>query len=330
MLVICKLYKKQIEDAKYRKERKLLIVIQSKQVQILLSTYNGEKYLEELIVSLLDQDYTNFSILIRDDGSTDRTLEILKKYEKHDNISIIYGENIGVIKSFFELLKKSDSEAEYIAFCDQDDIWERNKVLSAVNMLTEFKNDIPLMYCSRLKIVNESLKLLEYSSIPKKGAKFQNSLVENIATGCTVIINKRTREQILKTLPQNIIMHDWWIYQVVSGIGKVIYDNESHILYRQHSTNVVGSEVNIFKKWKNRIIRFYKNGNKNLIRGQAIELKRIFGNDLSYENQQLLDSFINKPMRFLRRLRYAFSTKLYRQKKIDDLIFRILIAINKI
>ena len=302
----------------------------SKKVQILLSTYNGEKYLEELIVSLLDQEYSNYSILIRDDGSTDRTLEILKKYEKNDNISIIFGENLGVINSFFDLIKKADTEAEFIAFCDQDDIWERNKVSRAINMLSEFQNDVPLMYCSRLKIVDENLRFLGYSSIPKKGAKFQNSLVENIATGCTVVINKRTREQLSKTFPQNIIMHDWWIYQVVSGIGRVIYDNQSQILYRQHSNNVVGANTNFISKWKTRFIRFLKNKNKNKIRDQAEELLRIFGDDLSIDKYQLLESFINRPLRFIQRLSYAFHTKFFRQKKIDDLIFRMLIAMNRI
>ena len=110
-------------------------MLESEKVQILLSTYNGEKYLEELIISLLDQEYSNLSILIRDDGSVDRTVEILKKYENNNNISIIFGENLGVVDSFFELIKNADAEAEFVAFCDQDDLWEQSKIFRAVNIL---------------------------------------------------------------------------------------------------------------------------------------------------------------------------------------------------
>ena len=146
-------------------------------VQVLLSTYNGEKYLKEQLDSLLAQDYPNIDILIRDDGSKDSTKQILTGYENHKNIRVIYGSNIGITASFLELLKISDPEAEFLAFCDQDDVWLKDKISRAVAALQKHPSDIPLMYCSRLTIVDESLRIIGYSKLPRKGLSFNNAPV---------------------------------------------------------------------------------------------------------------------------------------------------------
>ena len=107
-----------------------------KKVQILMSTYNGEKYVNEQIDSLLQQDHTNLEILIRDDGSKDSTVSILEEYHKENpNIKLIIDKNKGVISSFFELAMKASEEADYFAFCDQDDYWKPQKISRAVNLL---------------------------------------------------------------------------------------------------------------------------------------------------------------------------------------------------
>ena len=131
---------------------------QVKKVQILMSTYNGEDYIREQLDSILAQSYPDVDILIRDDGSKDDTFVILKEYEeRHSNIKAFQGENLGINKSFFELLKKS--QGDYIGFCDQDDYWLPEKIEKAVQQLERMTG--PALYCGAKTLVNENLEKLE-------------------------------------------------------------------------------------------------------------------------------------------------------------------------
>jgi len=299
---------------------------------IILSTYNGERFLKALLDSLLKQDYTNFNVLIRDDGSHDGTLDILQEYEILPNIKVIYEKNIGAKESFFKLLGKASSyDAQYIAFCDQDDVWMQGKLSKAISCLEqEVPRDVPGMYFSRYKIVDENLNIKGYSQIPKRGPSFANSLVQNIVTGCTMVINRQAMLTVLKEIPRKVRMHDWWIYQVVSAFGVVIYDSIPAIMYRQHSTNVVGDRVNILSKWVHRLKRFLKQGHLPLIAEQAREFYRIFYEDLPVERKQILYSFIFGRDYFFARVKYALHCPVYRQTVAENLIFRILIVLNRI
>lgn len=302
-----------------------------KKVQILLSTYNGESYVEEQINSLINQEYQNINIRIRDDGSKDRTIEILDELiTTNENISLIKGKNVGVIKSFFELLRDSSDSAEYFSFCDQDDFWETDKISRAISLLEKEEQTIPLMYCSRTTLVDQDLKVLGYSESPTKEITFANALVQNIATGCTVVINKKAKELIVKEFPNAVVMHDWWSYIVVSAFGKVVFDHESKILYRQHSNNTVGAATSILSKWSKRIRMFLKKGNLKEISMQALEFERIHGVQLDPIKKQILNRFITSRNRFMQRLNYSIFGEAYRQDFLDNIIFKILIIINKI
>lgn len=291
-------------------------------IQILLSTYNGEKYLDELIASLFNQDYPNISIKVRDDGSNDGTIQILKKF--HHKIEVCFEENIGVINSFFELLKYSDNNSDYYGFCDQDDVWLPDKVSRAIKMLSPYNQNIPLMYCSNQTLVDEKLNVLKEKALNSIRPAFENSLVENIATGCTVVINKAARDCLLQEIPSNIIMHDWWFYQVISAIGEVIYDDESKIYYRQHSTNVIGSKSTFIGKWNLRIKKIFNYDFHSMTR-QAKEITRIYGGRISDDKKLALNFFVNKPSNLFIRVRFS---KIFRQNKLDDIIFKILISLN--
>jgi len=302
----------------------------SDKVQVLLSTYNGQKYLKELMDSVLNQDYSELDLLVRDDGSTDETLCILEKYSSLKNLQIVHGHNIGIVKSFFTLLESSSPDAEYIAFCDQDDIWKEDKVSRAIGILEKHSNNTPAMYCSWVTLADENLKILGFSQMPRREPDFGNALVQNVATGCTIIINDAARRLFLKKLPSSAVMHDWWIYMVVSAFGKVIYDTESKILYRQHSANVIGEKSGMLARWTKRIKRFLKHGRIPFVTLQAKEFNKIYGESLPLDKKIILDRFINERSTFLGRLRYAFTGETYRQTKIDDVIFRVLIILNRI
>ncbi|MCL6472821.1 MAG: glycosyltransferase family 2 protein [Firmicutes bacterium] len=301
-----------------------------KKVQVLLSTYNGSKYLRPLLDSLLNQDYANLEILIRDDGSTDDTPGVLEEYLHVENVRVLREKNIGVAKSFFRLLSLSSHDADYLAFCDQDDIWESDKISRAVDMLSSYHNKEPALYFSRLKIVDEDLSFVKLSEMPQGEPSFRNALVQNIATGCTIVINAKARDLIVKNLPSSALWHDWWAYLVVSAFGKVVFDEEAKILYRQHSSNAVGSKVGFLNSWAARAQRFTKTGHRLLITKQAEEFNRIFSSCLDKENYKVLKRFILERKTLWGRIKYAVSPDVYRQTRLDNIVLRLLIAFNRL
>ncbi len=300
-----------------------------KKVQILLSTYNGEKYLCDQLDSLLNQDYKNIHILIRDDGSYDETLEILKEYERKEKIKVIYGKNIGVVKSYFELLEMSCPKADFIAFCDQDDVWLSDKISRSLDLILELPLNKPILYCSRQILVDENLNRIGYTYNLQKQPSFNNAIIQNIAVGCTILINSRAKILISKNIPSNAVMHDWWLYLVVSAFGNIIFDKESKILYRQHANNQMGYKKNTFEKWKFRIIRFCKNNIQKLARKQAVEFFNIYKNELSAAKLKIIRKFLVKK-NIIHRLKYLSCSEVYMQSKIDDFLMRLLILFGRV
>lgn len=296
-----------------------------KMVQILMSTYNGEKYLRQQLDSILSQDYKNISILIRDDGSKDETIKILKEYvEKYSSISYYQGNNIGAIKSFFDLIKKADEKADYFAFSDQDDVWLSDKLSHAIKKLERLKEKI-VLYCGKPILVDANLnkikvKIRNYDITPS----FGNALVENICTGCTAVFNREALELVKNHIPSFTVMHDWWFYLSVSCYGKVIYDKDGRILYRQHGENSIGMRGTLFTEFKARIKNFKKA--KNEIYRQAEEFRRVYKNQHKYAKLVTMVADYKKNRKFwwlvLR------SKEIKRQTKIDNLIFKVLFMIK--
>ena len=208
-------------------------------VSILMSTYNGEKYIKQQIESIQHQSIKSISLLVRDDGSNDGTQKILQTYQKYGMLSWYQGRNIGAGQSFLELTRKAEA-AEYYAFADQDDYWNKEKIEKAIQKIEQYK-DIPCMYCSNLNIVDKNL--LSYPTQYDNSDVYmglESSMLYNVATGCTIVFNNKLQEILQKYHPQNIIYHDWWVYLLALTFGKVIYDKNSYIRYRQHESNVVG------------------------------------------------------------------------------------------
>lgn len=215
-------------------------------VVVLLSTYNGEHYLQEQLDSLLQQTFPNIQLVVRDDGSTDNTLEILKQYTaQHPRITLLEGTNIGVVKSFTALLKHCPTLPQvYYAFCDQDDVWHPDKLAIAVKHLATTPTPDTALYCSRFTITNQHKQPIGLSAIPRF-VGFENALVENVAQGCTQVFGETIRQLLLKANPEHMMMHDWWTYLVASAFGTVVYDPQPTIDYRQHARNTVGWDKNL-------------------------------------------------------------------------------------
>ena len=216
-------------------------------IDILLATYNGEKFVKDQIESILNQTYEDFNLIISDDASTDNTLNILEEYEKKDTrIKVFKKEkNEGLIANFEFLLKNVTSD--YFMFSDQDDIWKKDKIEKSINKLKE-KNS-GLVYTD-LEIVDESLNVIypsywKYKKIYNKIKKYNNFealYLNNFVTGCTILAKSKYIKDILP-LPRNskFVLHDYWTALIISAKDKISFVEEPTIQYRQHKNNRVGS-----------------------------------------------------------------------------------------
>lgn len=296
-------------------------------VQILMSTYNGEKYLKQQLDSILNQTYPNIYVLVRDDGSTDSTTAILQKYaDAHENIMFYAGKNIGVIQSFFDLLRASDDTADFYGFADQDDVWLPQKIERAVEKLKLKNTDKPLLYCSDTNITDEQLHFLKKDDKEPRPS-WGNALVQNICTGCTAVINKELRDIVKGTRPQQIVMHDWWLYLTAELYGETVYDNEAYIKYRQHGKNVQGVKKSKLEIWKYRIGQLSEK--RGHIYTQLEEVKKWYvGYDESKEF--LLELVLGAKSGVVNRIRLIRNRAIYRNNKMDDLVYRVIALFGKL
>lgn len=215
-----------------------------KKIAVLMSTYNGERYLEEQIQSILDQSYHNWTLYIRDDGSTDRTEEIIRKYARQSDQVVYFNEgkvkNLGVVRSFMDLLEHTS--ADYYMFSDQDDVWLKDKLRDTAQQ-AEINEPGPVCVFTDLENVDQDLNPLQRANGDNVWTDFHQLLFANCVTGCTMLLNDDLKRQIkFNDIDyQNVYMHDWWIALVAAAQGKLVYLNQATIFYRQHGDNVVGS-----------------------------------------------------------------------------------------
>lgn len=220
-------------------------------LEILLATYNSEKYLPELLDSLLAQSYTDWKLLVHDDGSSDQTLSILEAFEKKQDRSIKINSSkqpLGPKQSFEYLLK--NSSADYLMFCDHDDVWLPHKIaesLACIQQLEQKNPDKPALVFTDLVVADEQLNTIHssfwnYSKVdPDNVYNCYKLLINNPAPGCTFIMNKKVKQLVLP-FPEQARMHDWWILLKVAESGVIDYIKEPGLLYRQHQKNKIGAE----------------------------------------------------------------------------------------
>ncbi len=219
-------------------------------VDILLAVYNGEKYLSEQINSIFAQTVRDFHIYARDDGSTDQSRAILKQHQAAhpEQMTLILNEApTGSAKgNFFRLLNFSGGE--HTMFCDQDDVWEKDKLFLSLKTMEAAGSDlgdVPLLVHSDLKVVDQSLRTVHPSMfrMQKLNPEFLslNRLVaQNNITGCTVLINRKLKE--LVRVSEGALMHDWWVGLIAAAFGQIVFLPYPSVLYRQHESNEVGAK----------------------------------------------------------------------------------------
>jgi glycosyltransferase involved in cell wall biosynthesis len=295
------------------------------QVDILLGTYNGEKYLPQLLESIERQSYCNWKLIVRDDCSKDATIQIILSFQQKypEKVQIIHneGENLGACKNFLKLLEFSTND--YIFFCDQDDYWLPNKIEKMLTYALEIEAkflDIPFLIHHNLVVVDENLNKISDSFWDYQYIKpdFCNTLprllVTNSVTGCATIINKNLREIIIP-VPDGVIMHDWWIAIVASVFGKLFWIPDRLILYRQHGKNDVGAKAWNLSYIIKKALTFYDReallkGFRDTIKQAEIFYKR-YDTKLNEEQKKILLTYMHLiDDNFLKRriniLRYGF------------------------
>jgi rhamnosyltransferase len=235
-------------------------------VDILLSTYNGSKYLAEQIASLQAQSASDWRLLVRDDGSNDGTVEILHQLAALDpRIHIVADDepaasNLGASRSFCELLKQV--EAPYFMFCDQDDVWHPSKVEKTLKQL-ELLDGAPALVFSDLRIVDSKLQQLSPSFMqyqrfdPQAGMNFRRLVMQNHVVGCTLGANRALLELSglrYQPIPAAAMMHDWWLALVAAALGKMAYIDTPTIDYRQHANNALGAPGSNWRRYVRQLL----------------------------------------------------------------------------
>ena len=217
-------------------------------IDILMATYNGEKYVAKQIESILNQSYKNIRLVISDDCSKDGTREILKQYENDERVEIhLQKENLGYIRNFEFLLKQVKNELYMLS--DQDDVWLEEKVEKSLETLKKENAD---MVFGDLEVVDEDLKTIYPSfgdfmllnrKIKKQINNYELNYLYNCVTGCTILSKKEFIEKILPVpYKSKYVAHDHWMGLMVSLYGKMVYMPEKYIKYRQHGNNQIGTD----------------------------------------------------------------------------------------
>lgn len=273
-------------------------------INILLACYNGEKFITEQINSILNQTYKNWQLYIRDDGSSDTTLTIVKEYQKSDARIILMDDdfgNLGSCQNFSVLINSIKNTHEYTMFCDQDDVWLPNKIKDTLNEMMQAEKinsaGVPLLVYTNFKYVDEQLNIVQskkkFAATKIKKLSFANMLAQNPVYGCTMMINNKLLEKA-RDIPLTAENHDFWIALVASAFGKIYYLNQQTILYRQHAKNVSGHHSN--NSFTKRLVRnfikkdIYKDVSNKL--EMAKSFKQRFYTTLTINQRSILDNFI--------------------------------------
>lgn len=262
-------------------------------VTILLGLYNGAEYLREQLDSFAGQSHRNWGLIVSDDGSTDAGPQIVSDFAAAHpgrTIRVIEGPRMGFARNFLHLLRQVGPEADYAALSDQDDAWLEEKLARGIAALAAVPDGVPALYGGRTWICDAALTPLRPSPLFTRPPGFRNALVQSIAGGNTMILNRAALEivQAAAAEARRIVAHDWWLYQIVSGAGgQVIYDPQPLVLYRQHGENQIGAN----DTWRASLYRIgmvfkgrFRTWNRvNLVALRASEHR------LTPENRALLD-----------------------------------------
>lgn len=301
---------------------------------VLLSSYNGEKYIETQLDSILNQKTdAKVDIIVRDDGSTDGTIGILRRYaEEHDNITVKEGENVGFVRSFFTLIKDAP-EADYYSLSDQDDKWLPDKLQCAIDAIRKAESSspgIPLLYGSSSFLVKDDLKPIGETQKQIRPMTVFNTMIQDILPGHTQVFNSEL-QKIIREIPieyDRIYAHDLFLLNIAAIRGRVVFDNRSHTLYRQYSEAVLGYGIGPVQ-WIRKRLQRLKKGDGRTIARQMQYVAELEQSNLKSGERNEISSFLICRQGFFSRLKYMLKTRFYRQKRIESVLFRVAYIAGK-
>lgn len=297
-------------------------------ILVLMSTYNGESYLQDQIESILTQDlpsHIQLDIFIRDDGSKDRTLQILQEYSiKHSNITYEKGVNIGVVASFFALIQHAFAY-DYYALADQDDVWLPDKIKQGISMLQTLEDNKPALYASCSLLVDNDMHGKQTTQINRRGLTFQNVIIQNLMPGHAQIFNQKLADFVNSYTfdPSRIVVHDFWLALIAITFGNVIFDNNYHTYYRQHTSNSIGYGHGPWGWFTERIKRIRNAAAKDITK-QDLYFFELYQDLLEKENYKELHDLLFSQKNFFTRTRYLIHANVYRQRKLETFLFYTL------
>jgi glycosyltransferase involved in cell wall biosynthesis len=303
-------------------------------VTIVMATYQGELFLNEQLDSIAAQTHRNWRLYVSDDGSTDETRAIVRQLgatlRGRNEVDLVDGPRKGFVANFLTSICQAP-ETDYYAFSDQDDVWDPDKLERALSILERMPKDRPALYCGRTWIADTSGLPIGLSPAFLRPPSFGNALVQSIGGGNTMVMNHAARELLRAAGPDiDVVSHDWWTYQLVSGAGgAVYYDLEPRLRYRQHGSNSMGANNTFsarckrlrllfkgrFRQWTDRNVRAL---------GQVRHL-------LTRENRVILDSLIEVRSRPLpRNLVMLYRSGIYRQTWPNNIGLIVATAFGKL
>ncbi|HFH7376737.1 TPA: glycosyltransferase family 2 protein [Streptococcus agalactiae] len=306
-------------------------------VNILMATYNGEKFLAQQIESIQKQTFKEWNLLIRDDGSSDKTCDIIRNFTAKDSRIRFINENehhnLGVIKSFFTLVNYEVTD--FYFFSDQDDVWLPEKLSVSLEAAKHKASDVPLLVYTDLKVVNQELNILQDSMIRAQSHHANTTLLpeltENTVTGGTMMINHALAEKWFT--PNDILMHDWFLALLAASLGEIIYLDLPTQLYRQHDNNVLGART-MDKRFK-----ILREGPKSIFtrywklihdsQKQASLIVDKYGDIMTANDLELIKCFIKIDKQpFMTRLRWLWKYGYSKNQFKHQVVFKWLIATN--
>jgi glycosyltransferase involved in cell wall biosynthesis len=303
-------------------------------VAILLSTFNGARFLADQLASFARQSHKNWFLVAADDSSTDDTVAILSEFRQGrgaENVVIQMGPAKGFVANFLASASNPDLKADFYAFSDQDDIWEADKLSRALGWLHTVPSHVPAVYGSRTRLINSSGKDIGLSPLFRKPPAFANALVQNIAGGNTMVFNEAARSLLIAAGGVVAVpSHDWWLYLLVTASGGAFYyDRYCSVRYRKHADNVIGTNTGmIARTHRARMLisgRFKRWTDMNLRALESVSAQ------MTEESRATLDTFREARLRdMIPRLIGVRRSGVYRQTLMGQIGLAVGVAFNKI
>lgn len=310
--------------------------MQEETVVVLMSTYNGERFLEKQLLSILQQQFCKVYLVIRDDGSSDKTVSIIKHYATiYTNIQLIEGKNVGFVKSFNELLQfASNLKYRYFAFVDQDDVWLKGKLKTAIGYLRTSDENLPCAFSSNSKLIDQNDNFIgTYIPFPLKLTK-ASLLINGLFQGCSMVFNKKAVE-IYVAHPSPLKFHDLWMIYICAFFGHFHFSNECLFLYRLHEKNVAGKKVKPKPKGLQAVIasfHFWTHRHANHI-NDAMKFYQEFEQRLKMNDRVLIFDYIHYKENLASKLHLLFNKDvcpIRRGSFKDKVVYKLHILFNKI